>query len=88
MVSEFIVATIEQSLKLLQTDKPSADGILWAQALNTKPNLQLYNGKAETALESWQQAQKYYDLAGDTMGSLGSQINQARFTKFGILSPF
>jgi hypothetical protein len=52
MVSEFIVATIEQSLKLLQTDKPSADGILWAQALNTKANLQLHNGKAETALES------------------------------------
>jgi CHAT domain-containing protein len=70
--------SIEQSLKLLQTSIPSADAILWAQALNTKANLQLHNGKAETALESWQQAQKYYELAGDPMGSLGSQINQAQ----------
>ncbi|AFY34689.1 CHAT domain-containing protein [Calothrix sp. PCC 7507] len=70
--------SIEQSLKLLQTAKPAADSILWAQALNTQANLQLHTGKAETALESWQQAQKYYDQAGDTMGSLGSQINQAQ----------
>ncbi|WP_334688702.1 CHAT domain-containing protein [Nostoc sp.] len=70
--------SIEQSLKLLQTAKPSADAILWAQALNTQANLQLHTGKAETALESWQQAQKFYEQAGDKMGSLGSQINQAQ----------
>ncbi|MEH1925181.1 CHAT domain-containing protein [Nostoc sp.] len=70
--------SIEQSLKLLQTSIPSADAILWAQALNTQANLQLHNGKAETALENWQQAQKYYEQAGDKMGSLGSQINQAQ----------
>ncbi|MEH2024390.1 CHAT domain-containing protein [Nostoc sp.] len=69
--------SIEQSLKLLQTI-PSADAILWAQALNTQANLQLHTGKAETALESWQQAQKFYEQAGDKMGSLGSQINQAQ----------
>ncbi|MBN3898008.1 MAG: CHAT domain-containing protein [Nostoc sp. NOS(2021)] len=70
--------SIEQSLKLLQTSIPSADAILWAQALNTQANLQLHTGKAETALESWQQAQKFYEQAGDKMGSLGSQINQAQ----------
>ena len=70
--------SIEQSLKLLQTSIPSADPILWAQALNTQANLQLHTGKAETALESWQQAQKFYEQAGDKMGSLGSQINQAQ----------
>ncbi|MEH2110307.1 CHAT domain-containing protein [Nostoc sp.] len=70
--------SIEQSLKLLQIAKPSADAILWAQALNTQANLQLHTGKAETALESWQQAQKFYDQAGDKTGSLGSQINQAQ----------
>ncbi|MHC5674182.1 CHAT domain-containing protein [Nostoc sp.] len=70
--------SIEQSLKLLQTNKPSADAILWAQAFNTQANLQLHTGKAETALESWQQAQKFYEQAGDKMGSLGSQINQAQ----------
>ncbi|MEH2444175.1 CHAT domain-containing protein [Nostoc sp.] len=70
--------SIEQSLKLLQTSIPSADAILWAQALNTQANLQFHNGKAEIALENWQQAQKYYEQAGDKMGSLGSQINQAQ----------
>ncbi|AVH69888.1 CHAT domain-containing protein [Nostoc sp. 'Lobaria pulmonaria (5183) cyanobiont'] len=70
--------SIEQSLKLLQTSIPSADPILWAQALNTQANLQLHTGKAETALASWQQAQKFYEQAGDKMGSLGSQINQAQ----------
>ncbi|QKQ74563.1 CHAT domain-containing protein [Nostoc sp. TCL240-02] len=70
--------SIEQSLKLLQTSIPSADAILWAQVLNTQANLQLHNGKAEIALENWQQAQKYYEQAGDKMGSLGSQINQAQ----------
>jgi CHAT domain-containing protein len=70
--------SIEQSLKLLQTSISSADAILWAQVLNTQANLQLHNGKAEIALENWQQAQKYYEQAGDKMGSLGSQINQAQ----------
>lgn len=70
--------SIEQSLKLLQTVKPSADAILWAQAFNTQANLQLHTGKAETAIESWQQAEKFYEQAGDKMGSLGSQINQAQ----------
>ncbi|MEH2264515.1 CHAT domain-containing protein [Nostoc sp.] len=70
--------SIEQSLKLLQTSIPSADAILWAQALNTQANLQFHNGKAEIALENWQQSQKYYEQAGDKMGSLGSQINQAQ----------
>jgi tetratricopeptide (TPR) repeat protein len=70
--------SIEQSLKLLQTTKPAADPILWAQVLNSQANLQLHKGKAEIALENWQQAQKYYEQAGDKVGSLGSQINQAQ----------
>ncbi len=70
--------SIEGSLKLLQTATPPADAILWAQALNTQASLQLHTGKAETAFESWQQAQKFYEHSGDTMGSLGSQINQAQ----------
>jgi CHAT domain-containing protein len=70
--------SIEQSLKLLQTAKPAADAIIWAQILNTQANLELRTGKAEIALESWQKAQKYYQQAGDEIGSLGSQINQAQ----------
>ncbi|MBE9209616.1 CHAT domain-containing protein [Nostoc sp. LEGE 06077] len=70
--------SIEQSVKILQTTKPSVDAIIWAQILNTQANLQLRTGKTETALEIWQQAQKYYEQAGDKMGSLGCQINQAQ----------
>ncbi|WP_392533746.1 CHAT domain-containing protein [Nostoc sp. C117] len=70
--------SIEESVKILQSAKPSGDAIIWAQILNTQANLQLRTGKAENAIENWQQAQKYYEQAGDTMGSLGSQINQAQ----------
>ncbi|QIR40894.1 CHAT domain-containing protein [Tolypothrix sp. PCC 7910] len=70
--------SIEQSVKLLQTLSPPADAIVWAQILNTRGNLQLHTGKAEVALESWQQAQKFYEQAGDQIGNLGSQINQAQ----------
>ncbi|AFZ55787.1 CHAT domain-containing protein [Anabaena cylindrica FACHB-243] len=70
--------SIEQSLKILQRAKPAADAIIWAQTLNTQASLHLRTGKAETAIENWQQAQKYYEQAGDTTGSLGSQINQAQ----------
>ncbi|MGE5655722.1 MAG: CHAT domain-containing protein [Actinomycetota bacterium] len=70
--------SIAESLQLLQTATPPADAILWAQALNTQANLQLHTGKAETAIATWQQAQKFYEQAGDELGSLGSQINQAQ----------
>jgi CHAT domain-containing protein len=70
--------SIEQSLTILPTAKPSANAIIWAQILNSQANLQLRTGQAETAIENWQQAQKYYEQAGDRIGSLGSQINQAQ----------
>ena len=70
--------SIGEALELLQTTKQKTDAILWAQALNQKASLQLHTGKAQAALENWQQAQKYYELAKDNIGSLGSQINQAQ----------
>ena len=69
--------SIEGSLQLLQTSQP-ADAIIWAQVLNTQAKLQLHLGNAETALANWQQAQKFYEQASDTIGSLGTQINQAQ----------
>ncbi|BCL37724.1 hypothetical protein NSMS1_41710 [Nostoc sp. MS1] len=69
--------SIEHSLELLQTNQP-ADAIIWAQVLNTQARLQLHLGNAETALTNWQKAQKFYEQAGDTIGSLGTQINQAQ----------
>ncbi len=69
---------ITQSLQLLKSAQPAADAILWAQTLNTQASLLLHTGKPETALDTWQQAQKYYEQAGDQQGSWGSQINQAQ----------
>ncbi len=70
--------SIDQSLEILTALQPPADAILWAQALNTQASLWLQMGKSEAALETWQRSQKYYEKAGDTLGSLGSQINQAQ----------
>ena len=70
--------SIEQSLEILKSLQPAVDAVLWAQTLNTQASLLLQTGKAEAALETWQQSQKYYEKAGDTLGSLGSQINQAQ----------
>ena len=69
--------SIGEALELLQ-ETQKVDAILWAQVLNQKANLQLHAGKTQTALENWQQAQKYYEKAKDKIGSLGSQINQAQ----------
>ncbi len=71
-------ASIEQSLRLLKSMQPAPSAILWAQALNTQAALLLQTGKAQTALETWQQAQNYYEQAEDSLGSLGAQINQAQ----------
>lgn len=70
--------SIESSLQLVKTSQPPADAIIWAQVLNTQAKLQLHLQTPETALANWQQAQKYYEQAGDMMGSLGTQINQAQ----------
>ncbi len=68
--------SIDQSLKLLSSAQP--DALSWAQVLNAQASLLLHTGKPDDALNTWQQAQKYYDQAGDRPGSIGSQINQAQ----------
>ena len=70
--------SVSKALELLKTAKPVPDAIVWAQVLNTQAGLQLHTVKANAALESWKQAQKYYEQAKDNVGSLGSQINQAQ----------
>jgi CHAT domain-containing protein len=69
---------IDQSLVTLKTAKSAASAILWAQTLNAQASLMLQTGNADTALETWKQAQQQYEQAGDQMGSLGSQINQVK----------
>ncbi len=67
--------TSDQSLALLNSQSPA---IIWAVALNTKGNLQLAQGAAHKALNTWEQAQRYYEQAGDSFGALGAQINQGQ----------
>ncbi|WP_421654379.1 CHAT domain-containing protein [Leptothermofonsia sp. ETS-13] len=67
-------AAIETSLQLLKS-QPGAE-LVWAQVLNAKGHWQRATGDLEAALETWQTVQSLYARAGDTVGSLGSQINQ------------
>ena len=58
------------------------DPILWGQTLNTYASLLLnQSGQAEAALSTWQQAAAYYEQAGDRVGQLGCEINQAEALK-------
>ncbi|MEO1186758.1 MAG: hypothetical protein AAFX46_19685, partial [Cyanobacteria bacterium J06636_27] len=70
--------SVNKALELLKTAQQKADAIVWAQVLNTQAGLHLHTGKSNAALESWKQAQKYYEQAKDDVGSLGTQINQAQ----------
>ncbi|HEY9830745.1 MAG TPA: tetratricopeptide repeat protein, partial [Stenomitos sp.] len=71
---------ITQSLQLLANSQQqtSAHQLILAQVLNTQGNLQLTQGQESDALQTWQKAEAAYQKAGDEVGILGSQINQAR----------
>jgi len=71
---------ITQSLQLLANNKQqtSDSQLILAQVLNTQGNLQLTQGQESDALKTWQQTEAAYKKAGDEVGILGSQINQAR----------
>ncbi|MEP0884036.1 CHAT domain-containing protein [Trichocoleus sp. ST-U3] len=71
---------ITQSLQLLTNNKQQTTNLqlILAQVLNTQGNLQLTQGQESDALATWQQAEAAYQKAGDEVGILGSQINQAR----------
>ncbi|MFN6568290.1 CHAT domain-containing protein [Dendronalium sp. ChiSLP03b] len=71
---------IAQSLNLLQdisTDQDSRSQIL-AQALDIQGRLQLAQGKAELALNTWQQAAAIYAKIEDKTGLIRSKINSAQ----------
>jgi CHAT domain-containing protein len=71
---------INSSLDLIQkspqTTQPAK--LTLAQALNTLGSLQLAQGKAEEALNTWQQATAIYRAAGNIQGKIGSLVNQAQ----------
>ncbi|MBX9259246.1 CHAT domain-containing protein [Desmonostoc muscorum CCALA 125] len=72
--------TINSSLNLIQNSQQTTPQVklILAQALNTQGSLQLAQGKAEQALNTWQQATTIYTAAGYTQGRIGSLINQAQ----------
>ena len=68
---------ILNSLSLLHSAEV-IEPIIWAHAFNTQASLLLATGRAEGAVETWQQAQLFYQQAGDIQGAWGCQINQAQ----------
>ncbi|AFY39800.1 Tetratricopeptide TPR_1 repeat-containing protein [[Leptolyngbya] sp. PCC 7376] len=50
----------------------------YAQSLNNQGRLQLKKGQAETAFQTWQQAEKLYRKLDDKTGILGTRINQSQ----------
>ncbi|BAY37774.1 hypothetical protein NIES2111_21150 [Nostoc sp. NIES-2111] len=71
--------TINSSLDLIRKSaqiKPAK--LILAQALNTQGSLQLAQGKAQEALNTWQQATAIYTASGNVQGRIGSLINQAQ----------
>ncbi len=72
---------IEQAISLLNAQNPASNletSSVLAQVLTTQGKLQLDQGKTTEALETWQAAEVAYHKTDDTVGILGSQINQAR----------
>ncbi|NEP16750.1 MAG: CHAT domain-containing protein [Leptolyngbya sp. SIO4C1] len=54
------------------------DTAVLAPMLNTYGHLQLGLGQIEQSIDTWAEAADYYDQLGDTLGRLGSQLNQAQ----------
>ncbi|MBD2202544.1 CHAT domain-containing protein [Calothrix sp. FACHB-1219] len=71
---------INESINLIKQIKTrdTQTSLLLAQALNTQGSLQIIQGKTETAIDTWKQAAVIYERAGDKIGKLISQINQAQ----------
>lgn len=61
-------------LPVYSADLPNSQ----AQTLNNEGIHQLAKGNAEAALESWKRAEAAYAKAGDEIGIIGSQLNQAQ----------
>ena len=71
--------SLETSLKVLETLEDSqARALILAQTLDIQGRLQLVQGQAEPALETWSQAATIYQQAGKADGVIRSKINQAQ----------
>ncbi len=73
-------AATERSLQILQELDPGSRDVaqVRAQSRNTQGQLWSGQGRFEEALTAWQLAEELYTQAGDPVGQLGSQLNQAQ----------
>ena len=75
-------AAIADSFQLLTSDDAEKQNPLFldtlAQTYNNQGNIQLAKGDAQSALNSWQAAEKIYQKANQTKGILQSQLNQGQ----------
>ena len=70
---------IVQSLQTLRSAGDSAKKpIVMAQVLNVQARLQLGQGNAQAALQTWQQTASLYRQAGNANGEIQSQLRQAQ----------
>jgi CHAT domain-containing protein len=71
-------SAISIALKLLNQLKQNNDDAkrIWALTYNTQGSLQLGQGKADVAVESWEKAAEIYAQIEDKAGRLGALINQ------------
>jgi CHAT domain-containing protein len=70
--------TMNQAVALLNNQTLPQSQFILAQSLNNQGQLQFNQGKSDTALETWKQAEKLYRELGDSTGQIGTQLNQAR----------
>ncbi|HEY9703674.1 MAG TPA: CHAT domain-containing protein [Allocoleopsis sp.] len=69
--------SINTSINLLQ-NIPNIPPIIKAQVYNAQAHLQLAKGDNQSALSNWQKTEFLYDQANDTIGIIGSKINQVK----------
>jgi CHAT domain-containing protein len=72
---------IEKAISLLNTQNLNTNpeaAVALAQVLTIQGERQLVHGQASEAFTTWHTAEAAYRQANDTVGRLGSQINQAR----------
>jgi len=71
-------ATMGEAVGLITNQTLPESKFILAQILNNQGQLQLTQGKSETALETWKNSEKLYKELGDSTGKIGTQLNQAR----------
>jgi tetratricopeptide (TPR) repeat protein len=71
-------AIAKSKSQLQQVSNRPGTAIVLASTLNTEGSILLARGETTAAIESWEEAGKTYELAGDEQGQMGAIINQAQ----------